>query len=78
MQAEHDPAAAPPQHLANADAVPLFLAALRAAGPVERRWGLALWASLLRDSMANLSACDRCCQPFTFVQLNMHPGTRIV
>lgn len=59
MQAEHDGAAAPPQHLANADAVPLFLAALRAAGPGERRWGLALWASLLRDSMANLSACDR-------------------
>lgn len=45
--------------MANADAVPLFLAALRAAAAEEQAWGLALWARLLRRSMVNLSACER-------------------
>lgn len=58
-QEEHDPAADPPQPVANSDAVPLFLAALRAAAPSERSRGLGLWAALLRGSMVNLSACER-------------------
>lgn len=61
FQEQHDEAAEPPQPVANADAVPLFLAALRAAAAPERAWGLALWAALLRGSMVNLSACERCC-----------------
>ncbi len=59
LQEEYDDDAEPPQPVANADAVPLFFAALRAAVAPERAWGLALWARLLRSSMVNLSACER-------------------
>ncbi len=47
------------QELANADALPLLLALLRAAGPAAQAWGLAALLRLLRGSIANLSACDR-------------------
>ncbi len=47
------------QELANADALPLLLALLRAAAPAAQAWGLAALLRLLRGSIANLSACDR-------------------
>ena len=64
VQAEYDESAEMLQPVANAEAVPLFLAALRAAGSEERRWGLALWTRLLCGSMVNRSACERCASRF--------------